>query len=86
MADHKKALTHHGHAGKALRAGDAKAAAHHLGHAMSALRSSALPGLGVQPKRAIPPTAPVQEGGEPDEPIQPKPNGLRGRLSQFRRP
>lgn len=82
MADFPKALKHHGHAGKALKAGDAKMAAHHFGHAMSALRQSAMPGLGVQPKRSIPPIAPEQEGGEPEEPIQP--TGLRSRLARFK--
>jgi hypothetical protein len=38
MADHTKALTHHGLAGKALANGNTKLAAHHLGHAMRSLR------------------------------------------------
>jgi hypothetical protein len=38
MADHSKAMTHHGLAGKALAKGNHKLAAHHLGHAMRSLR------------------------------------------------
>lgn len=39
MADMKKAQMHHGKAGAALKAGDAKGAAHHFGHALAALRT-----------------------------------------------
>lgn len=82
MADSIKALKHHGLAGRALKKGDMKTAAHHMGHAMSALRSTAVPGLGAQPKVRIPAVAPVQEGDEPDLPIQ-APSKLRGALSRF---
>lgn len=35
-----KALTHHGHVGKALKVGDAKKAMHHIGHMMLAIRNA----------------------------------------------
>lgn len=38
-----KALTHHGAAGAALKAGNAQQAMHHLGHMMLAIRSASKP-------------------------------------------
>jgi hypothetical protein len=39
MANHSKAMTHHGHIGAALKAGNAQQAMHHVGHLMLALRA-----------------------------------------------
>ena len=74
MANHPKALHHHGKAGKALKAGDSKLAAHHLGHAMSALRSNATADEAT--KEFAPTPDPVA--------APPQPSKLRGMLSRFR--
>lgn len=49
MANHKRALHHHGKAGTALKAHDYKAAAKHLGHSLAALRANAPAGMPVEP-------------------------------------
>lgn len=40
MANLSKAMTHHGHIGAALKAGNAQQAMHHVGHLMLALRAA----------------------------------------------
>lgn len=72
MANFKKALLHHKHAGTALKTGNAATAMSHVGHMLSALKANA---SGT--------AAPEQAGGESI--VQPSQGmDLRGRLRGMR--
>ena len=76
MPHFKKAHRHHGHVGRALKAGNANLAMHHVGHMMAALRRN-------DPEEALEaePTAPVSvaQSSPMPNPVQ----GLMSRLSSF---
>lgn len=78
MANHKKALLHHGKAATALAAGNYKEAAHHMGHALSALRQNA---PADQPAPA--PTTTTQADGTGA--VASSWGGLRARLAKFKK-
>lgn len=66
------ALTHHGHAGKALKAGDAKTAMHHIGHMMMALKPGGIGKTGA----ASPGVSPVAATGVGESMNEAEPIGM----------
>lgn len=81
MANHKKAMLHHGKAATALAAGNYKEAAHHMGHALSALRQNAPASQSAD--EAEPSAATATE--TPGRASMGQQVGLRARLSKFKK-
>lgn len=78
MANHKKALLHHGKAASALAARNYKEAAHHMGHALSALRQNAP----ADQSDTATTTRPDGTGASTSPPSR---GVLRARLSRFKK-